>query len=397
MSPSWKKSLAALWAVQFLAMVGMSQFLPFLPLYVQSLGVKEEARAASWGGFLVGISFLCSGLMAPVWGNLADRWGRRRMVLRAMAGSGAALCLMAFARNVYDLLFLRIAQGVLGGFISATIALALTLVPETHFGYTTGSIQAAVTAGIIVGPVIGGVLADALGFRPLLLFSSALVGMGVLVVFLFVPEDEASTKGSGSPGLWENIRFVLGNKALLVTSAVQFLVQCAMMSVHPVLALVVKSYGTPPGQLGRATGIVFGATAIAMFFGAFFMGRQSDRWGHKRVLSVALLGAALATIPQAFVSGFWSLTLFRVFLGVFSGGVQPASTSFVASSAPLDRRAGVLGVTFAGAFFGSALGPMAGGSLAAWAGVRAPFWLAAFLLFLSWVLVRTCISEPRSS
>src|SRR5262245_24712544 len=131
---SWKKSLFALCLMQFLAMLGISEFLPFLPLYVQRLGVLDPRDAAAASGFLFGVGFLAAAVMAPVWGHFADRWGRRRMAIRAMAGSALAIALMGWARSVTDLTMLRILQGSLGGFVSSTTALAATVTPDDRVG-----------------------------------------------------------------------------------------------------------------------------------------------------------------------------------------------------------------------------------------------------------------------
>jgi MFS family permease len=382
--------------MQFLAMFGMTMYLPFLPLYVQRLGVVEVSAAASWSGVLFGVGFLFAGIMAPVWGHLADRWGRKRMLLRAAVGSGAVLCAMAFARNVQDLLLLRILHGSVGGFVAATTALAVTLVPENRVGHALGALQSASMAGLIVGPFVGGWLVDLWGFRPLILFAACLLFAGAAAVALGVTEDPSTLRPAGGPGLLDDFRFVFDSRHLASASGLQFMVQLSLMSVQPVLALFVMELGPAGGQVGRSTGLVIAATGFATLFGAFWLGRRSDRRGPVPVLQVCLLGAGLAYLPQAFVPGLTSLVLLRVVLGFFVGGIQPAAQSLITRGTPKSRRAGVLGITFAAGLFGNAVGPVLGGAVAALAGVRAPFLATAVLLLVAWLIARRAFRGVRS-
>jgi MFS transporter, DHA1 family, multidrug resistance protein len=385
---SWKKSLIALWITQFLAMLGMSQVLPFLPLYIQSLGVKDVSRAASWSGVIFGAGFFMAGLLSPLWGVLADRWGPKRMVVRAMAGSALALGLMAFARNVFDLLLIRILHGGLGGFVSATTALTVALAPAGRMGFALGAIQTAFMAGVIAGPLLGGALVDAAGFRATILASGGLLVCGVLIVGVLVSEPVKIAPETRSPSLMENLRFVRGSRPLLAACAVQFISQMALMAVHPVMAIFLQQMDVSSERLGTVTGISFGITAAATLLSALFLGRQADRWGPVSIVRAGLLGAALVYFPQAFVSEVWMLLACRALLGICVGGIQPSVQSLIAQSAPAGRRAGVLGVTFAASIFGNAAGPVLGGVVSAWAGVRVAFFAAGLLLLAAWAVAR---------
>jgi len=386
---SWKRPLWALLLMQFLAMLGMSQFLPFLPLYVQSLGVREAAEAASWSGLLFGIGFLFAGFMAPVWGYMADRWGRKRMVIRATLGSGLALCFMAYARDVNDLLILRILHGSLGGFVAANTALVATLVPELRLGYAMGALQSMTMLGLILGPFVGGFLVDWWGgFRYVILFSAMLVLVGALVVAVMVPDDKIRLKEGIHLSIFENLRFVISSPMLLTASGIQFVVQVALMGIQPVLALLIQELHVSERYVGSLTGVIFGITGVTTLIGAFALGRHGDKRGAIPVLQGCLLGAALVYIPQGFVTGVLSLLLLRAALGFFVGGIQPATQSLVARGAPLERRAGVLGISFSGTLFGNALGPIIGGAVAGFAGLRAPFLLTAILLLIAWGISR---------
>ncbi len=385
---NWKKSLIAICVMQFLGLMAMAQFMPFLPFYIQSLGVQDMSKAVSWAGVIFGIGFLFAGLMAPVWGNLADKYGRKRMVLRAMLGSALALILMAYARNVTDLFVLRMFHGLLGGFVSAITALVIVLAPKDKVGFAVGAQQSALLAGVIGGPLVGGVFVDVWGFRPLLLCSAGLLIIGVSVFYFLVPDDRFLLKKNEAGTIFDNYRFVFKSKMLSSASLIQFLVQTAFMCAHPVLALLVKVLAPESQQWGILTGLVFGVTAAAALFGSMIWGRLGDRRGHVRILQACLFGAGLAFVPQAFVPSVMMLILLRILLGYFMGGVQPSLNSLVAHGSVPERQAGVLGVTMMGSLFGNGLGPVLGGFLGAVMGLRAPFLLAALLLLVAWVISR---------
>ena len=156
----WKRNLVVLVGVQILATAGMSLIMPFLPFYVERLGVTDPAAQRSWSGFIFGISLFFAAIMGPVWGTVGDRWGRKAMIVRALLGTGVCILAMGFVTNVWQLLILRTIQGALGGFITASITLVAALTPRERSGMAVGSIMGSVYAGGAVGPLLGGALAE---------------------------------------------------------------------------------------------------------------------------------------------------------------------------------------------------------------------------------------------
>lgn len=383
---SWRRSVAALCAAQFLAALAMSQFLPFLTLYVGDLGVAGAADAARWSGVLMGAGVLAAALMAPFWGRLADRWGPKRMVVRAMAGSGLAVGLMALARSVWDLLGLRILQGSLGGFVAANSALTAAVVPEKRLGTAVGIVQSALVSGMVAGPLLGGVLLEAFGFQTMILLSGGLLLLSTGLTGLLIPRT--FPQGGVIPRVRENLRYVWDVPALRSAALIHFLSQIAFLSLHPVMILFVALLAPGESRAAGLTGVVFGVTAAATLLGSLFWGRRTDRSGSVPVLTACLGACALLHVPQALVQNVgWFIGL-RAALGFFAGGIQPALQSMILKTAPLERRAGVLGATFSGALLGNAVGTVSGGLAAAWLGLRAPFLLITLILGLAWFLSR---------
>lgn len=384
---AWRKPLAALCASQFLAMLAMSQFMPFLTLYVQQLGVVDPARAARWSGFLLGAGFLAAGLMAPLWGMLADRVGKKKMVLRAMAGSGVAVGLMSWAGSVWDLLALRILQGTLGGFVSSTTALVAAVVPKERIGTAVGALQSSFMAGLIAGPLAGGLLLDALGFHWMILGSAVFMALGAALIAWGVPAPDAVPIAKPA-SVTENVRLVLASPTLRSASLVQFLVQAAFVAMHPVMVLFTELLAPGQGLAARHTGAVFGVTAAATLVGAAYWGPRVDKIGAPFVLSLSLALCAVLYVPQAMATDLPVFLMLRLLLGFFIGGIQPSLHGLIIRTAPEERRAGVLGVTFSGSLFGNAIGPVLGGMVAAHLGPRAPFFVVALVLAAAWAVAR---------
>ena len=162
---SWKRNLIILSVVQILAMAGMSMVIPFLPFFVSDLGVVDPSAQRWWAGLVLGVPMFFAAIMGPVWGTVGDRWGRKAMIVRAILGTGIMILCMGFVGNVYQLVVLRIIQGALGGFVSASITLVAVLTPRERSGLAVGTIMGSVFAGNAVGPLLGGTIADLFGYR----------------------------------------------------------------------------------------------------------------------------------------------------------------------------------------------------------------------------------------
>lgn len=161
----WKRNLFILTISQFLVMSAMTMIIPFLPLYLGDLGVTDPKVVSIWAGFIFGANFLTAFLFSPFWGKVADKYGRKMMILRSGFGMALVISLTGFATGPISLLLLRLLNGVISGFIPASIGLVSTNTPKERVGYALGFLQSGTVAGGICGPLIGGVLAQAFGYR----------------------------------------------------------------------------------------------------------------------------------------------------------------------------------------------------------------------------------------
>ena len=391
----WRKNLYTLWAAQLLIFIGMSLAMPFLPLYIQELGVRGFASAARWSGIVFGMPFLFSAFFAPIWGTIGDLYGRKKMILRAMFGVSIVITLMGFVKNVHQLLILRALHGILGGFIGPSIALITTSVPEELLGFSIGFFQTSIVAGSIVGPLFGGILADMMGYRQIFKLTGLCAFISAMTVLIFVKEERRqSLNRENTYGLRDNLSFFFHSRELLTIAFSIFVMQFGIMLVEPILPLFISTLGVKKKILATVTGLIFSSTGIVNIFATPLWGKRADKKGYKSTLIICMLGASLCYIPHALVRSAFQLGILRVILGIFSSGVGPSTQSIIAYNVPAERRGGVYGLANSATLLANLIGPATGGVLAGAIGIRFSFVLTSFFVFTSWLLVRAIVKEP---
>jgi DHA1 family multidrug resistance protein-like MFS transporter len=378
----WKKNLYSLWVAQFMAGAGLSLVMPFLPFYIKELGVTDPDSVKIWSGLIFSAPFMVSALMQPLWGILGDRYGRKPMVVRAMMALGVANLAMGFAQTVPQLLILRFLQGSLSGFVAPSLALLSSCTPEDRTGQAIGTIQSSLVTGMIVGPLLGGLLAHFIGYRPLFFGTGICCLAAALVVIAFVEEPFAKTAGRKRSGIGQNLRFVFANPELRFLFLLLVVVQISIHVVGPFLSLYVEYLQFPADYVAIMSGVVFGITGVTNASTAPIWGRRGDKMGYRRVLRYAIGGAALFYLPQAFVSDAYQLLALRAGIGIFIGGILPTILTIVQKSTPDQSRGGIYGIFQSGLLLGTMGGPLIGGFLSASLGLRAIFLLTAVLILI---------------
>ena len=374
------RTLAVIWVAELIALMGMSLVIPFLPLYLTELHVPPD-QTKLWAGWVGGANFLCAAILAPVWGGLADRYGRKSMAIRALVGLAVSVALMSLVRNVYQLFALRMLQGAFGGFVAAAIALAGSCVPRERLGAALGFLQTAVVGGNLIGPLIGGELSHRFGYRHTFLITGAALFVAmVLIAFLVhepreaegAPAQKAGMGGFGDLLALPELRWM----ALLV-----LLCHSGLMLINPQVSLFVTELVPPSADVNRLVGLVIAAPALSSFLLAPVWGRAGDQRGHAGVLAVALLGAALVVPWAAAVQGIGLLFVIRLAMGCFTAALNPAAHSAVAHSVEERRIAAAFSLLSSAQMLGACIGPFASGPLASAYGIRPWFPATGVLLF----------------
>jgi DHA1 family multidrug resistance protein-like MFS transporter len=390
----WKKNLIILCIGQFLFMASMSQIIPFLPLYLQELGITDPKEVSKWAGIIFGIQFLTAFIVSPIWGKLADRHGRKIMLIRSGIGMAIVITLMGFATNHIHLLILRLINGLISGFIPAAIALTATNTPKERVGYALGVLQSGAVAGTICGPLIGGIMADIVGFRAIFSYTGISVFLATIIVILFVHETFEKKENEAKTGFIDDFKVIVSKKPILSLFGVTTLIQLAMLGTLPLIPLYVQELAPSTNYLAFLAGLTGAVMGFANMVASPQLGKLGDKHGSHYILVFSILGAAIFTLPQAFVQELWQLITLRFFVGLCLGGMLPSIHSLIRHYAPEGMESRTYSYSNSAIFLGNLVGPIVGGLLASELGLRSIFIWASVLLFITviwvkWLLLST--------
>ncbi len=378
----WKKNLAVCWFGMFMVGVGFSQIAPLLPLYVQQLGVANMNAVARLSGFAFGITYVASALFAPVWGTMADRVGCRPMMLRASLGMAVILAATGLVTNVYALIVTRVLLGVISGFNAACITLISSQVGEGRAGWAMGVLSTSYIAGALIGPTMGGVVADHLGIRVSFFITGALLMLSFVSTYFFV-EESFVPRVEKAPSTREIIARIPEKGLTVSLCLTSFMLSLAIFSAEPIVTVYVSTLVKGTHDLALLSGLVFSVSGLATIATAPNLGKLSDRYGPEKIMLIALLFAGIVFIPQAFVRTLWQLMALRFMVGLAAGGLNPSLNVMLKKITPAPLTGSVFGLATAASSLGVFGGSVLGGQVAADLGIRYVFIVTAALLLLN--------------
>jgi DHA1 family multidrug resistance protein-like MFS transporter len=395
----WKRTLAIMVLAQAMTSVGFSSIFPFLPLYVQELGSVSGLGTELLAGLVFSGQALAMTVASPFWGALADRKGRKLMVERAMFGGALILGLMALVRSAEELVLLRVVQGFVTGTIGAANALVAATVPRTHTGFAMGLMQVALGVGVGLGPVLGGAVADAAGYRAAFYVTAVLLAAAGVVVLWGVREDfvPPPPRSGRAPGFWSGWARILASRGVRTTFSLRFMNQLGRMIFIPILPLFVLELLAGPERVNSFTGLVVGTAAAATTVFAVYLGRLGDRIGHRPIVVVSFLAAGVFFLAQSFVTAGWQLLALQAAVGVFLGGIVPGISVLLARFTRCGDEGAVYGLDNAVTSGARALAPMLGVAIALAWGYRAVFAAAGVLYLAGGLLAARKLPRPGAA
>jgi DHA1 family multidrug resistance protein-like MFS transporter len=400
---NWLAPTIILLFAETLAIVGFSITMPIIPLYIQdSFNIHDPDQIKFWNGMLNGLPSLMLAIFAPIWGTIADRTGRKLMLLRAMLGGALAIGLMVFAQNVYQLFILRLLQGIMTGSIASANVLLLSIIPSHHAALGLGLMATGVYVGSALGPMLGGIVYDMYGGHINFLFSASLLVASGFLVFGFVKEHFTRPQNLKPFSLLPDFSLLLHNPFLrflllsvfasqiafsLVSANISLFVQEIVQNSQEAIGALLSHENT---SIGGKAGLVVGSAAIAASLGALFFAALSKRISLKMSIMLSMSGAALCYLPQAFSHTWQFLLIFRMIDAFFVGGISPVINATISSITAKDQQGAVFGLSSSLSFMGSAVGPLLGSGIAVLLGSlgnRAIFIVGTLILVvLIWVL-----------
>ncbi|MEO5755420.1 MAG: multidrug efflux MFS transporter [Mesorhizobium sp.] len=368
----WRRNLFVCFAGSFINIVAMTLLLPFLPLYVEQLGVEGHAAIVQWSGIAYGATFFAAALVAPLWGRLGDRYGRKLMLVRASFGMAVTMSLMGMVHDVWQLVALRLLIGFAGGYTSGSTILVAMQTPKDRSGWALGLLSSGIMAGNLVGPLVGGALPPFIGIRTIFLLSGGIIFMAFLATTFLIREDvrPAPAKGEKRKGGWA---LIADKRPIVAMLATGLLLMFANMSIEPIITVYVAQLASDQSQVTLTSGVVMSAAALGSILSATRLGKFADRIGHWNLIVGALAISALLLIPQAFVTESWQLIGLRFLMGLALGGLLPCITSVIRHNVPDGVGGNVLGLSISAQYVGQVAGPLLGGFVGGHFGMRAVF------------------------
>ena len=381
---TWKRTVYISLLCVFCTSFGVSQLAPILPLYFHDLGVKTPEAMSLWSGLATGATYLLVCLAAPFWGRVADKKGRKITLIRSSFGMALCNLLLAFQTTPEGVVLIRLIQGLVSGFYTATITLIASETPLERTGWALGLLASANLTGSLIGPLIGGYLADIIGIRNDFILVGILMSIAGVLATVFIHENyqpKANVEKLTLSKLKEKIPEFNSIVALCIAS---FIYAICIMSLQPVISIYIK--GIVPSNTGNVAfiaGAVFSAMGIAQLISSSPLGKLVDKIGPRKVLMVSLIYVGILNIPQAYVSDVYQLAIIRFLQGFGLGGMLPALNTYLSSKTPREFTGQVFSYNQSSLFLGYFLGSIGGASLMAWLGFTTLFWASGGLFIVS--------------
>jgi DHA1 family multidrug resistance protein-like MFS transporter len=393
----WKRNLYSLWIAEFVAIAGMAVVIPFLPYYIQALGVTDLHEVELWTGGVFASMGVMMAIFSPIWGSLADRFGHKLMVVRAMFGAALIIGAMGFVSNVQQLLGLHMVLGVLAGTMPAATTLVASTAPPEKTGYAMGMLQTAIFTGATAGPLLGGLVADHYGFREAFLVTAALLLIAGVLVVVFVREGSRRPhheEDAPSTGIWSGAKAIFRIKPLMVGMGISLLLRFGSQLLRPVLPLFVGSLVPADVRVLSLVGIIVGLTAATSAVAALLLGRAGDRIGHRRILLLSSSALAGLYFPQYFVTNHIQLMVLQAVGGAAMGGALAAVGALLAEMSSDGHLGATYGINASAVSVATAIGAPVGAGVAVVMGLRAPFLIAAVVFGLAAVAIARLLPQP---
>jgi DHA1 family multidrug resistance protein-like MFS transporter len=388
----WEKNLLVLWFGTFMAGIGFSLVMPFMSLYIDTLGHFTNQQLNFWSGITFSSTFLVTTIVSPWWGRLADRKGRKLMLLRASLGMAVVISLMGAITSVYQLIGLRLLQGIFSGYISNATALVATGTPREKSGQVLGTLATGSVTGTLLGPLLGGIAASVFGYR----YTFFITGFILLIVFflslffvheIFVPiEKKDMVSGKAIFKELAHPQVVIG---MFITTLI---IQASNNSISPIISLYIRQLVGPNGNVTLISGIIASIPGIATLIAAPRFGRLGDRIGSERILAVGLIFAMLVYIPMAFVQNVWQLAFLRFLIGISDACLLPAVQTLITKYSPSSAAGRIFSYNQSFQATGNVIGPVIGSTVSSIFGYRGVFLSTSLLVLGNFLWVRKSTS-----
>ncbi len=381
----WKRNLFYLSIAQFIYRLGTRSLIPFLPLFIKDIGKTSLEETALWSGWIFASPFIISFFTTPFWGTVGDKHGRKIIAILSMLGFALSQMAMSFSTSLLFLLIASSVQELFGGAYPAAISLTASNTPKEKTADALGYLQFANSLGNVVGPILGGVLADLLGFRIVLFFVGSIVALSSLII-VFMVKEQTIVKEQSRQSLTANLKYFFNNKALIACGLLLLAYTLSVTIMRPGFTLFVNSqfYSVKGSSLAGLLLGIFGAagsvsSAILVWLNKLFTVKSN--------LLMSFLFAGILFLITPLITNLYLFSLSLFALGFMLGVILPLIYTFMNLATVQTRKAGVLGVGASFQMTGNLTGPIISGIIASWLGIFYTFILSGVLLMLALFLI----------
>lgn len=384
----WHRNLIVLWFCTFVAGMAFSEIMPFLSLFVSQLGDFNKQQVTFYSGLAYAADYAIAAISAPLWGIVADKKGRKIMLLRASLGMAVAMGLMGFVTSVWQLVALRALQGVFAGFISNAQALVASQTPRKYSGRALSTLITGAVSGQLFGPVIGGVLAQLFSIRNTFFITAGLLMLAFLLSLVFVQEHFKPVEHHRQPGESRNPLSAFKNPTLIIMMLCStMIVQMGNASIAPIISLYVKQLMHNVGPITVVAGIIAALPGISNIIAAPRLGKYGDEHGSGRVLLFGYIFAVVMYFPQGLVPSVVVLGFLRFAIGISDGALFPEIQTMLTKNTPVHLTSTIFSYNQSFQAIGNMVGAFAGGVIAGVFDYNSVFILTAIVLLINLVLI----------
>ena len=372
---SWKENLRVAWFGSFLTGASISLVVPFMPIFVEQLGIEGD-QVAFYAGLAISVSAVSAALVSPIWGILADKYGRKPMMIRAGLAMTITMGGLAFVPNIYWLLFLRLLNGVFTGFVPNATALIASQVPKDKSGAALGTLSTGVVAGTLTGPFVGGFIAEIFGIRNVFLLVGSFLFLAAILTIFFIKEDfqpVAKEKAIPTKEVFSSFKYPRLLVNLFLTS---FVIQFSAQSIGPILALYVRDLGQTENLL-LVSGLIVSSMGFSSMMSAGILGKLGDKVGNHRLLVAAQIYSVIIYLLCAHATSPLELGLYRFLFGLGTGALIPGINALLSKMTPKSGISRIFAFNQVFFYLGGVIGPMAGSAVAGYLGYHAVFYATA--------------------
>lgn len=387
--PIWKRNLVVLSIAVFIAGIAFSEVMPFLPLYIDTLGKFTHQQLNFWSGFVFSGIYFVSAIVSPWWGKLADKKGRKLMTLRASLGMALVLAAMGLVTNVWQLFFLRMLQGFFAGFVSNSNALIATETPKENSGQALGTMASSFTAGNLLGPFVGGALASIFSYRITFFITGGLLLICFFLCLFFVHEEgfkpvteKKLDKASGVIKELKSPALIFG---LLLTTLI---IQAANNSINPIVSLYVRQLMNNHGNVVFVSGVIAALPGIATFLAASRFGALGDRIGTQKIIVGGFVGATILFFLTAFVQNTIQLGILRFLVGFTDACLFPQVQTMLTKNSPGKVTGRIFSWNQSAMYIGNIVGPLLGSTISGLSSYSMVFIVTAGIVIINLLLFR---------